>query len=126
VSRTTRIETNSYNITFSGADRSVYEQYYGNAHVGKLATLRLAFLDDNYELLDSASVLEMYTGVVDSWSFDETGTTSDFSIKLTNHWSTFEIVNGRATNSSSQQELYSTDTIFQYAIQDKLALKWGI
>jgi hypothetical protein len=125
VNRTTAIETNSYNITFAGADKSAYTQYYSNAHVGKPATLYLAFLDDDYELLDSTSVIEMYTGIIDIWSLTESGTTSDFSIKLTNHWSTFELVNGRFTNSSSQEEVYSGDTIFEFATQDKLPLKWG-
>lgn len=126
VNRTTNIEVNSYTITFAGADKAVYGQYSDNAHVGKTATLYLAFLDDDYELLSSSSVIEMYTGVVDTWALSESGKTSDFSIKMTNHWSTFEIVNGRFTNSSSQEELYSGDTIFEFATQDKLPLKWGI
>jgi hypothetical protein len=126
VSRTTAIEVNSYTLTFSGADKSAYTQYYDNTHVGKSATLYLAFLDDDYALLDSGSVVEMYTGIIDTWALSETGTTSDFSIKMTNHWSTFEIINGRFTNSSSQQEVYDGDTIFEYSTQDKLPLKWGI
>ena len=107
VNRTTAIEVNSYTLTFSGADKSAYTQYHSNAHVGKSATLYLAFLDDDYALLDSASVIEMYTGIIDTWS-------------------TFEIVNGRFTNSSSQQEVYDGDTIFEFSTQDKLPLKWGI
>lgn len=125
VNRTTSIETNSYNITFAGADKSAYTQYYDNTHVGKPASLYLAFLDDDYALLDSSSVIEMYTGIIDTWSLTESGTTSDFTIKLTNHWSTFELVNGRFTNSSSQEEIYPGDTIFEFATQDKLPLKWG-
>jgi hypothetical protein len=126
VSRTTAIEVNSYTLTFSGADKSAYTQYYDNTHVGKSATLYLAFLDDDYALLHYGSVVEMYTGIIDTWALSETGTTSDFSIKMTNHWSTFEIINGRFTNSSSQQEVYDGDTIFEYSTQDKLPLKWGI
>ena len=125
VNRTTSIETNSYNITFAGADKSAYTQYYDNVHVGKSATLYLAFLDDDYELIDSTSVIEMYTGIIDAWSLTESGTTSDFSIKMTNHWSTFELVNGRFTNASSQEEIYAGDKIFEFSTQDKLPLKWG-
>jgi len=146
INRTTDIAANSYTLTFAGADKSAYQEYtnsgtdyvrhvgktgYTNSgtdyvrHVGKTGTLYLAFLDDNYELLDSGSVIELYTGVVDTWELNETATTSEFSVKLSSHWATFEVTNGRYTNSSSQQEYYAGDEIFKYSHQEKLPIKWG-
>lgn len=126
VNRTSGIESNSYTITVAGADKQAYNEYYNGQHNGKSATLFLAFLDDNYDLLASNSVVEMYTGIIDSWDLSETSTTSTFSIKLTNHWSTFEVINGRFTNTSSQSEFFPNDSFFQYSTQEKLPLKWGI
>jgi len=130
VSRTTDIAANSYQLTFAGADRSAYIEYTNSGsdyvrHVGKSGTLYLAFLDDNYALLDSTSVLELYTGVIDSWELSETNSSSEFSVKLASHWSTFQVTNGRFTNSSSQQEFYPGDEIFKYSHQEKLLIKWG-
>lgn len=125
VNRTTQIAANSYTLTVSGADQSAINEYTLNNHVGKTATLYLAFLDDNYDLIDSGSVLEMYTGIVDSWELSESATTSEFSIKLTSHWASFEIVNGRFTNSASQQEYYAGDELFKFSYQDELPVKWG-
>ena len=130
VNRTTDIAANSYTLTFAGADKSAYQEYTNSGtdyvrHVGKTGTLYLAFLDDNYELLDSGSVIELYTGVVDTWELNETSTTSEFSVKLSSHWATFEVTNGRYTNSSSQQEYYAGDEIFKYSHQEKLPIKWG-
>lgn len=130
VSRTSDIAANSYTITFAGADKSAYQEYTNSGadyirHVGKTGTLYLAFLDDNYELLDSTSVLELYTGVVDTWELSESNSTSEFSVKLASHWATFEVTNGRFTNSSSQQEYYPDDEIFKYSHQEKLPIKWG-
>jgi hypothetical protein len=130
VSRTSDIAANSYTITFAGADKSAYQEYTNSGadyvrHVGKTGTLYLAFLDDNYELLDSTSVLELYTGVVDTWELSESNSTSEFSVKLASHWVTFEVTNGRFTNSSSQQEYYPSDEIFKYSHQEELPIKWG-
>ena len=82
----------------------------------------LAFLDEDYELLSSDSVIKIYAGLVDTWQFDETKTKSDFTIKLTSHWAAFEVVTGRFTNTASQEEYYSGDTLFQYSQQEKLPL----
>jgi len=125
VSRTTEIAANSYTLTVSGADQSAIQEYGATNHVGKTATLYLAFLDDNYDLLDASSVVEMYTGIVDSWELSESATTSEFSIKLTSHWASFEIINGRFTNASSQEEYYSGDEFFKFSYQEELPVKWG-
>jgi V8-like Glu-specific endopeptidase len=130
INRTTEIAANSYTLTFAGADRSAYQEYTNLGtdyarYVGQTGTLYLAFLDDNYELLDSGSVLELYTGVIDTWDLTETKTTSEFSVKLTSHWASFEVTNGRFTNSASQQEYYPGDDFFKYSHQEDIPLKWG-
>jgi hypothetical protein len=125
VQRTTSLSSSSYQIKFAGADRTAYQEYVDDAHFGEEASVYLAFLDDEYELLSSTSVIKLYAGLVDTWQFDETKTKSDFTIKLTSHWAAFEVVTGRFTNTSSQEEYYPNDTIFQYSQQEKLPIKWG-
>lgn len=125
VKRTGSINAGSYSITFAGADRSAYEEYYQDAYYGQAASISLAFLNDDYELLAGDSVLKMYSGLVDSWQLSEGKTTSDFTIKMTSHWAAFEVVTGRFTNTSSQEEYFPGDTFFQYSTQEKLPIKWG-
>ena len=125
ISRTTNIAANGYQITVSGADTSAIQEYTDNDHLGKTATVYMAFLDDNYELLATDSVLEVYQGLVEGWSLDEGATSSEFTIRLTSHWSSFELVNSRFTNSASQQEVFPTDELFKFAFQEKLPIKWG-
>lgn len=125
VQRTTALSSSPYQIKFAGADRTAYQEYVNDAHFGKDAFIYLAFLDDNYALLSATSVIQIYAGLVDTWQFDETKTKSDFTIKLTSHWAAFEVVTGRFTNTSSQEEYFPNDTIFQYAQQEKLPMKWG-
>jgi len=125
VQRSTSISASSYQISFAGADRTAYQEYVDNAHFGEEASIYLAFLDEDYELLSSDSVIKIYAGLVDTWQFDETKTKSDFTIKLTSHWAAFEVVTGRFTNTASQEEYYSGDTLFQYSQQEKLPIKWG-
>jgi hypothetical protein len=125
VSRTTDISANSYTVTVAGADQSAIQEYSVTNHVGKTATVYLAFLDDAHDLLASDSVLQLYTGIVDSWELSEGATTSEFSVKLTSHWASFEVVNGRFTNSASQQEYYPGDEFFKFSFQEELPIKWG-
>lgn len=125
VQRTNALSSSPYQIKFAGADRTAYQEYVDDAHFGKDAFIYLAFLDDDYALLSATSVIQIYAGLVDTWQFDETKTKSDFTIKLTSHWAAFEVVTGRFTNTSSQEEYYPNDTIFQYSQQEKLPMKWG-
>lgn len=125
VNRTQEISASSYTLTFAGADRDAYQEYYTNSHIGKSATLYLAFLDDDFALLDAGSVVQIYTGIVDSWDLTETATSSKFQIKLNSHWASFELVNSRFTNSASQKEYYSDDEFFKYSFQEELPIKWG-
>lgn len=125
VNRSGDLSASSYSLTFSGADTLAYQEYLDDAHLGKRASISLAFLDDDYALLAADSVIEIYAGLVDQWQFSESATSSDFTIKLTSHWAAFEVVTGRFTNTSSQEEYFPGDTFFQYSQQEKLPIKWG-
>lgn len=125
IQRTTSMSASSYQVKFAGADRTAYQEYVNDSHFGKEAAIYLAFLDDDYALLSTDSVIKLYAGLIDTWQFDEGGTKSDFTIKMTSHWAAFEVVTGRFTNTASQEEYYSGDTFFQYAQQEKLPMKWG-
>lgn len=125
INRAGDLNASSYSVTFYGGDTLAYQDYVGDQQLGKPGRVFLAFLDENYLLLSADSVIQLYAGLVDQWQFDETKTSSEFTVKMASHWSAFEVQTGRFTNSSSQEEYYPGDTFFQYAQQEKLPFKWG-
>lgn len=125
--RSREISADSYQLTLDNADKGIYEDYAQNGHVGKRAYVYIGFVDPDTGLLLAAdSVMQVYEGLVDSWKINDTSSSSQFSLRMTSHWSAFEVVNSRFTNPASQEEVYPGDTIFEYSYQDKLPIKWGL
>lgn len=121
VGRDEEISIDSYEVSFGEGDLSAFTLYSGDNYVGQTATIYLAFLDSDGDLLASDSVIEVYKGVVHSWAMNR-----GFVVKLSNHWAAFEVANGRYTNQDSQDEHFSGDTFFEYSHMDPLQTKWGM
>ena len=127
VKRAQDISADSYEITMDNADQAIYEDYVVTNRVGTAVEVFAAFVDaGTYDLRAADSVIKIYEGVLDSWSVSEQGSRASISIRLTSHWSAWKIVKGRFTNSSSQEETYSGDTIFEFSHQEELPIKWGL
>lgn len=121
VDRKSVLTIDAYTINFGQADRTAYDLYKDNSYVGAPASVYIAFLDDDGALLNSTSVLQVYSGQIHSW-----GLNRDFTVKLSNQWAAFDIQHGRTTSSTSQQEVYPGDTFFEYSYMEELATKWGL
>ena len=119
------VSADSLQIEMDNTDKTIYEQYASNNQVGKIARIFIAFLDDSGDLLTTSSAVEMYTGIVDSWSQTDSTNESKFVLRLAGYWATFNVVKGRYTNQASQSEFYTGDTIFEFSHQDDLPVKWG-
>jgi hypothetical protein len=126
VKRDREISADAYTIRFDHADISIYQDYIVEDHVGKVAKISVAFLNPNGTPLSSSAFLELYSGLVDSWSITEQGSRSDIGLRLTSHWSAFKVVSSRYTNSASQNEMYPGDTFFEFSYQEDLPTKWGL
>lgn len=120
------ITADSIVVRLSNADKTLYTEYASGNQVGKEVIISVAFVDQDGDLLAADSVVQMFGGLVDSWSQTDRETSSEFAIRLTNHWSAFDIRKGRFTNSASQEEVYPGDTFFEFSFQEELPTKWGI
>jgi hypothetical protein len=126
VRRGMEITSDSLQVTVDNISGDAYQDYVVNNHVGKAARVYVAFLNTSGALLSAGSVLQIYEGLVDSWSIEESGSESALLIRLTSHWSAFKVANSRFTNSASQNEVYPGDTFFDFSHQEELPVKWGI
>lgn len=120
------ISADSAEITIGNADQTIYQDYVTNTYEGQSVKILAAFVDEDFQPLNSNSVMVVFEGVLDAWAVNESGTKSTLKLKLTSHWSAWKIKKGRRTNSGSQQSEFPTDTVFEYSHMDELAYKWGL
>lgn len=121
------IRADALTIRFDNADKTLYQEYAAASQVGKEVIVSVAFVDEETgNLLAADSVVQLHSGLVDSWSQTDQKARSEFSIRLTNHWAAFEVRKGRYTNSASQEEAHAGDTLFEFSFQKVLPTKWGL
>ena len=67
----------------------------------------------------------LYKGKIESFTIQETDTTSSVNLSIVSHWADFEKKNGRKTNNTSQQRFFSGDVGMDFASQTVQDIKWG-
>ena len=89
----------------------------------KEAEVYKGFLDSNESVI--ADPFLLFKGRIESFSIDESINQSNVNVLVTSHWSDFNKIEGRKTNTNSQQIHFSTDLGFEYASQTIGDIKWG-
>lgn len=124
---TTEITANTYTITLDNADQTALGIYGNGNYIGSEVIVYMGLLNDDGSLILNGSnegPFEIYKGVFDGWGIQETGTRSTIKVKVKSHWASFNRKAGRFTNSASQQEIYPTDTFFEYSHEDVKDMRW--
>ena len=67
----------------------------------------------------------LFKGRIESFSIDETINNSNANIVVASHWSDFSKIEGRKTNTGSQELHFSGDKGFEFASQTVQDIKWG-
>ena len=127
IGATTEITAATYTITLDNAKQDALGLYGSSDYLGADVTVFLGMLDDDGSLIvdgNGAGPFEIYKGVFDGWAVAETERSSTMKIKVKSHWAAFSRKAGRYTNSASQQEVYPSDTFFEYAHEDIKDMRW--
>jgi len=123
VTESPEVAVDSLSIGFSGADQTIIALLLNNDYSEADATIYRGFLDDNQALIADPFIL--FKGKVESFELEENINASQVNINITSHWADFERIQGRKTNTSSQQLYFSGDLGFNYASQSTGDIKWG-
>ena len=67
----------------------------------------------------------LFKGRIESFSIDESINQSNANIVVASHWSDFSKIEGRKTNTNSQQLHFINDLGFEFASQTVQDIKWG-
>jgi len=110
-------------LSFTGADQTIISLFLSNQYMEKEAEVHKGFIDTNENLI--ADPFLIFKGRIESFNIDETIDQSNANIVVASHWSDFSKIEGRKTNTNSQQLHFSDDLGFEFASQTVQDIKWG-
>jgi len=101
---------------------SVMETVQTIDYIDKPVTIYRAFMEQN----KVAHTIVLFKGYINGINavFNTEGDTTQTSIDITSHWSDFDRVSTRYTNSKSQQEFFPADLGFDYAVDIQKEVTW--
>ena len=123
VTESSEVEVSNLTISFSGADQTIISLFLNNSYMEKEAEVYKGFLDTSEAVITSPFLL--FKGRIESFSVDESINQSNANIIVASHWSDYSKIEGRKTNTGSQQLQFSGDLGFEFASQTTLDIKWG-
>lgn len=123
VTESSEIEVSNITLSFSGADQTIISLFLSNNYMEKEAEVYKAFLNTSEGVI--ADPFLLFKGRIESFSIDESINQSNANIVVASHWSDFSKIEGRKTNTGSQQLHFSGDLGFEFASQTVQDIKWG-
>ena len=118
------LRVNNVTLEFSSSDpNSTYLSIFlQNEYINKPAVIKRACISNGSVV---GAPLTIFSGQVTKWQAAERSGRSVMRVALASHWADFERVNGRLTNSSSQQFYFAADLGFEYASSTIRDISWG-
>jgi hypothetical protein len=123
VKESSEVEVSNITLSFSGADQTIISLFLSNNYMEKEAEVYKGFLDNNEQVI--ADPFLLFKGRIESFSIDESINQSNANIVVASHWSDFSKIEGRKTNTGSQQLHFANDLGFEFASQTVQDIKWG-
>jgi hypothetical protein len=117
------VSANSLVLKFSGADQTMTSLFLNYEYMNKQAYVYRGFLDDTQTLINDPFLL--FDGRIENFNLEEKGNSSNILISVASHWSDFDKIAGRKTNTTSQKLFFPTDKGFDYASKSVKEIKWG-
>lgn len=123
VTESSEIQVSNITVTFTGADQTITSLFLSNPYLEKEAEIYKGFIDGNEALI--ADPFLLFKGRIESFSINESLDNSKVNVSIASHWADFSKVEGRKTNTGSQQLHFSDDLGFEFASQTVQDIKWG-
>ena len=123
VTESSEVEVSNITLSFSGADQTIISLFLSNSYMEKEAEVYKGLLNTSEAVI--ADPFLLFKGRIESFSIDESINQSNANIVIASHWSDFSKIEGRKTNTGSQQIHFKTDKGFELASQTVQDIKWG-
>ncbi len=126
------LQVGRVNITLSGIDSTIIAAANTESFINNDVVVHRAIINpDTGAYIDTPR--QIFDGTISNYSISESQTNSSVTIVVASNWANFQQINGRVTNSDSQNNTYrygtsvtfSNDLGFQYASAAITDIKWG-
>jgi len=101
---------------------SVMEHIQTLDYIDRVVTIRRAFFED-HEVAHDMILFRGYITAMTS-AFNSEGDTTQVQVSVSSHWTDFDRVSTRYTNTKSQQEFYPDDQGFSYSVDVQKEVIW--
>lgn len=127
VEESTKISTNSIQISISGVNQSYISALLAlnYKYIDRKVVIKRVILGDT-NLVVGESVI-VFSGRISSFKINETLESSIVTLTVANHWEDFGRVNGRKSNPTHQSKVDPEDEIFEFCSGLKAEkITWGV
>ena len=124
VQESAALRVGTLSITFSGVDNTTYPALFLTDDYMHAPISYWKAIQTDYHTLVGDPIL-YFQGNLSGYKMDEKGGKSTVSVTCASHWANFEAVNGRRTNSNSQQIHFPNDLGFDFASVAVENILWG-
>jgi len=118
------IRVNNISIGFTAVDYTTLGYVLNNEYIDRRVVLYRAVLDENFQL-DSTKVFQYFDGRINDFSIAESPKLATMTLKISSQFADYERINGRRTNSVSQNRFFPDDLGLEFAPQIQTDIKWG-
>jgi len=123
IEETGEARVNKVSIQLSGASNTITNLFMNNDYVDRRIVIYRYFYDEQFIAIGSPVML--FDGEIQSFSINETEKSSTLTVTSASVFYDFERLNGRRTNSASQQTIFLGDKGFDQAAVVTDKIKWG-
>jgi len=123
VSENADVRIGSLRITFSAVDQTYSNLFQTADYIDARVRYYKAILEDDYTYVGQPIL--MFDGNISGMKIIDNGRSSKLELECASHWANFDVINGRKTNSNSQQAHFSSDLGFEFAAHTVKDIKWG-
>lgn len=120
---TAGVKVNSMSITLSSVEQYFMSLFLTSTYINKQVLIQRAVIDDNNQVIGQP--ITFFDGRIVSFEANDSDSSSELTIEIASHWSDFEKIKGRRTNTNSQKFHFPYDRGFDYASSTITTLKWG-
>jgi len=123
ISETASLKGNKITVNLSGVDQSYIQIMLSGTNINKKFRMLKATLDENGSVIGAPFVV--YEGLIVGYAISDSDDSSEIGIEVASHWTDFERVAGRKTNSNSQNTYFPNDRGMDFSSKTKKEVKWG-
>ena len=123
IEETGEARVNQVSIQLSGASNTITNLFMNNDYVDRRVVIYRHFYNEQFVAIGTPVML--FDGEIQSFSINETEKSSTLTVTSASVFYDFDRINGRRTNSASQQTLFLNDKGFDQSAVVTEKIKWG-